>query len=330
MTLPTGGDPGRLRVLDPHRGRAPLHRRTRERAAGAARLRRCSPATPARSSRARSRARARAATGCSSSRRPGRGRRSASGSRASGASTRSTTGTRRPREGAAPRRSARAEAARTRPCSRRSRRASTTSTSKRCTPRSAKVTCRPRPWCNGCSASCAAARTSCRSPCSARLGPAVARTRPAGVHVEGLDDVMVRLSRCCTPVPGDEIMGFVTRGPRRLGAPHRLRQRAEPDEPGRPGHRGRVGPRRARHLRGRRRDRGARPLEAPPGRRRGALGAPREHPVLHHRRPSPTASPGCGSSSSSPTRTIWIRSCGAVKRVGSVYDAARVLPGGHT
>ncbi|MBA3283122.1 MAG: bifunctional (p)ppGpp synthetase/guanosine-3',5'-bis(diphosphate) 3'-pyrophosphohydrolase [Acidimicrobiia bacterium] len=38
-------------------------------------------------------------------------------------------------------------------------------------------------------------------------------TRPgAGVHVEGLDDVMVKLSRCCTPVPGDEIIGFVTRG----------------------------------------------------------------------------------------------------------------------
>ncbi|HYI60852.1 MAG TPA: bifunctional (p)ppGpp synthetase/guanosine-3',5'-bis(diphosphate) 3'-pyrophosphohydrolase [Acidimicrobiales bacterium] len=33
-----------------------------------------------------------------------------------------------------------------------------------------------------------------------------------GVHVEGLDDVMVRLAKCCTPVPGDEIMGFVTRG----------------------------------------------------------------------------------------------------------------------
>ncbi len=33
-----------------------------------------------------------------------------------------------------------------------------------------------------------------------------------GVHVEGLDEVMVRLSRCCTPVPGDEIIGFVTRG----------------------------------------------------------------------------------------------------------------------
>ena len=33
-----------------------------------------------------------------------------------------------------------------------------------------------------------------------------------GVQVEGMDDVLVRLSRCCTPVPGDEIMGFVTRG----------------------------------------------------------------------------------------------------------------------
>jgi GTP pyrophosphokinase len=33
-----------------------------------------------------------------------------------------------------------------------------------------------------------------------------------GVWVEGFDDVYVRLSRCCTPVPPDRIMGFVTRG----------------------------------------------------------------------------------------------------------------------
>ncbi len=33
-----------------------------------------------------------------------------------------------------------------------------------------------------------------------------------GVHVEGLDDLLVRLAKCCTPVPGDEIIGFVTRG----------------------------------------------------------------------------------------------------------------------
>lgn len=37
-------------------------------------------------------------------------------------------------------------------------------------------------------------------------------TGTVGVHVEGLDGMMVKLSRCCTPVPPDEIMGFVTRG----------------------------------------------------------------------------------------------------------------------
>jgi GTP diphosphokinase / guanosine-3',5'-bis(diphosphate) 3'-diphosphatase len=51
-------------------------------------------------------------------------------------------------------------------------------------------------------------------PSTARqLRRPASRKRPAaGVHVEGLDDLMVRLSRCCTPVPGDEILGFVTRG----------------------------------------------------------------------------------------------------------------------
>ncbi len=38
------------------------------------------------------------------------------------------------------------------------------------------------------------------------------RRQSAGVHVDGIDDVLVRLSRCCTPVPGDEIVGFVTKG----------------------------------------------------------------------------------------------------------------------
>ncbi len=34
----------------------------------------------------------------------------------------------------------------------------------------------------------------------------------SGIIVRGLDDVAVRFSKCCSPVPGDEIIGFVTRG----------------------------------------------------------------------------------------------------------------------
>ncbi|HSY16638.1 MAG TPA: RelA/SpoT family protein, partial [Jatrophihabitantaceae bacterium] len=38
------------------------------------------------------------------------------------------------------------------------------------------------------------------------------RTGDAGVMVKGVTDVWVKLARCCTPVPGDDILGFVTRG----------------------------------------------------------------------------------------------------------------------
>ncbi|MBN2822968.1 MAG: bifunctional (p)ppGpp synthetase/guanosine-3',5'-bis(diphosphate) 3'-pyrophosphohydrolase, partial [Coriobacteriia bacterium] len=38
------------------------------------------------------------------------------------------------------------------------------------------------------------------------------RRTQSGVRVKGIDDLLVRLARCCNPVPGDEIVGFVTRG----------------------------------------------------------------------------------------------------------------------
>jgi len=45
-----------------------------------------------------------------------------------------------------------------------------------------------------------------------KKAPAVIKKSKSGVVVEGMDDVAVRFSHCCNPVPGDEIVGFVTRG----------------------------------------------------------------------------------------------------------------------
>jgi len=38
------------------------------------------------------------------------------------------------------------------------------------------------------------------------------KTSSEGIIVEGVDDVLVKLSKCCNPLPDDEIIGFVTRG----------------------------------------------------------------------------------------------------------------------
>ncbi len=40
----------------------------------------------------------------------------------------------------------------------------------------------------------------------------VARRPAGGVRISGIDDVLVRFGRCCNPVPGDAIVGFITRG----------------------------------------------------------------------------------------------------------------------
>jgi len=38
------------------------------------------------------------------------------------------------------------------------------------------------------------------------------KTSDAGISITGVEDVMVRFARCCNPLPGDEVVGFISRG----------------------------------------------------------------------------------------------------------------------
>ena len=73
--------------------------------------------------------------------------------------------------------------------------------------------------------------------------PAKPATQPRRVHgeqgiiVEGLDNCLVKFAKCCTPVPGDPVVGYITRGygvsVHRADCPNAAPERRRPEEVGR-------------------------------------------------------------------------------------------------
>ena len=63
------------------------------------------------------------------------------------------------------------------------------------------------------------------------------RKSESGIVVEGLDNCLVKFAKCCTPVPGDPVVGFITRGfgvsVHRADCPNAAPEKRRPEEAGR-------------------------------------------------------------------------------------------------
>ncbi len=110
--------------------------------------------------------------------------------------------------------------------------------------------------------------------------PAVSRPSGGnvGVVVKGVSDVWVKLARCCTPVPGDDILGFVTRGGGVSVHRRACTNATVAARPGRPARRGRVGAVGGLDLRRVDPGRGLRPARAALRHHPGAVRRAGQHP----------------------------------------------------
>ena len=100
---------------------------------------------------------------------------------------------------------------------------------------------------------------------AARSPDAVKRLLRVGeerIKVKGSDDLLIYRAKCCNPIMGEPIVGYITRGKGVSVHAQTLPERGEPALRPRAPHRGGVGPRRGRRLRGADRGRGGGPARA--------------------------------------------------------------------
>ena len=102
------------------------------------------------------------------------------------------------------------------------------------------------------------------------------QARTGGVRVKGVGDLLVRFGKCCHPIPGDPIVGFITRGKGVTVHLEPLPDRRERARGG-PPHRRRVGGRAGADLPDRDPGRGPRPDRAPQRHRRRRRGEQGQH-----------------------------------------------------